>query len=58
MTEQTDGVWRDEEQLPVSELNRAMATWDTDGQGDEQDADIAPGTADEHPSTTGHTGPN
>ena len=29
-----DGVWRDEERLPVSELSKAMASWDLDGQGD------------------------
>ena len=44
-----DGVWRDEEKLPVSELSKAMATWDTDGQGDpvnepEPDADLPPST--------------
>jgi hypothetical protein len=31
---QNDGVWRDEEKLPVSELSQAMASWDLDGQGD------------------------
>jgi hypothetical protein len=35
MSEQTDGVWRDEEKLPVSELSRAMASWDLDGQSDD-----------------------
>jgi hypothetical protein len=35
MTDQTDGVWRDEERLPVSELSRAMASSDTDGQHDD-----------------------
>jgi hypothetical protein len=34
-----DGVWRDEEKLPVSELSEAMASWDTDGQGDPTDND-------------------
>jgi hypothetical protein len=31
----TDGVWRDEERLPVSELSRAMATYSHDGQADD-----------------------
>lgn len=34
-----DGVWRDEEKLPLSELTEAMASWDTDGQGDPTDND-------------------
>jgi len=34
-----DGVWRDEERLPVSELSKAMASWDLDGQGDPTDND-------------------
>jgi hypothetical protein len=34
-----DGVWRDEEQLPVSELSKAMASWDLDGQNDPTDND-------------------
>jgi hypothetical protein len=34
-----DGVWRDDEKLPVSELSQAMASWDTDGQGDPTDND-------------------
>jgi hypothetical protein len=29
-----DGVWRDEEKTSVKDLSEAMATWDTDGQGD------------------------
>ncbi|WP_199513614.1 hypothetical protein [Nucisporomicrobium flavum] len=29
-----DGVWRDEDKLSVADLSDAMATWDTDGQGD------------------------
>jgi hypothetical protein len=32
-------VWRDEEKLPVSELSKAMASWDTDGQNDPTDND-------------------
>ncbi len=31
-----NGAWRDEEKLPLSELSRAMGTWDTDGQRDDQ----------------------
>jgi hypothetical protein len=34
-----DGTWRDEEKLPLSELGAAMASWDTDGQGDPTDND-------------------
>jgi len=34
MTEREDGVWRDEEKTSVKDLSEAMATWDTDGQGD------------------------
>jgi hypothetical protein len=34
-----DGVWRDEEKLSVADLSEAMATWDTDGQGDPTDND-------------------
>jgi hypothetical protein len=30
-----DGVWRDEERLPLSELHRALATYSTDGQLDD-----------------------
>jgi hypothetical protein len=33
MTE--DGTWRDEERLPLSELDRAMATYSADGQVDD-----------------------
>jgi hypothetical protein len=35
MTNPEDGVWRDEERLPVSELSKAMASWDLDGQSDD-----------------------
>lgn len=35
MTDREDaGVWRDEDKLSVQDLSEAMATWDTDGQGD------------------------
>ena len=59
MTDPNDGVWRDEEKLPLSELNQAMATWDTDGQNDTSDNDTGqqPKT-DPRPSTTGNTGPH
>ena len=36
---ENDGVWRDEEKLSVADLGEAMATWDTDGQGDPTDND-------------------
>ena len=54
-----DEPWRDEERLPLSELNKAMATWDTDGQNDATDNDSGqePST-DQRPSTTGPTGPH
>ena len=29
-----DGAWLDEEKLSVKDLSAAMASWDTDGQGD------------------------
>ena len=62
MTHPTDdGVWRDEDKLPLSELNKAMATWDTDGQNDAtgNDAGQEPeGEGTRPPSTTPHTGPN
>ncbi|WP_229069866.1 hypothetical protein [Actinoplanes sp. DH11] len=55
-----DGVWRDEEKLPLDELNRAMATWDIDGQNDASDNDTGqePEESGSRPSTTGHTGPH
>jgi hypothetical protein len=37
--DKSDGVWRDEEKLPLSELNKAMASWDLDGQNDPTDND-------------------
>jgi len=60
MTHPTDdGVWRDEEKLPVGELGKAMASWDTDGQNDPADNDAGQEPAtEERPSTTPHTGPN
>jgi hypothetical protein len=59
-----DHVWRDEEKLPVSELSEAMATWDTDGQGDPEQPtgldrdDTTDPDRESRPSTTGRTGPN
>jgi hypothetical protein len=66
-----DGVWRDEEKLPVAELSKAMASWDTDGQNDPTDNDageeevfgndaFVEGETDRgsRPSTTGRTGPH
>ncbi len=67
-----DGVWRDEEKLPVSELSQAMASWDLDGQNDPTDNDAGEEQAFGHgaqvegtdpdrenrPSTTGRSGPH
>jgi hypothetical protein len=40
MTDREDnGVWRDEDKLSVRDLSEAMASWDTDGQGDPTDND-------------------
>jgi hypothetical protein len=39
MTDREDGVWRDEEKTSVKDLSEAMASWDTDGQGDPTDND-------------------
>ncbi|MGK5682161.1 hypothetical protein [Actinoplanes sp. URMC 104] len=35
MSESTEGVWRDESKLPLSELTRAMASNSQDGQVDD-----------------------
>jgi hypothetical protein len=35
MSEPTEGVWRDEQALPLSELTQAMATYSQDGQVDD-----------------------
>lgn len=35
MSESGDGVWRDEERLPLAELSRAVATSSTEGQQDD-----------------------
>ena len=60
-----DGVWRDEDKLPVDELNRAMATYSADGQVDDETGNDAGAEAafggDEHsgrPSPDGRTGPH
>jgi hypothetical protein len=68
----TDGAWRDEERLPLSELNRAMATYSADGQVDDATGGDAgaelefgdggnrpPGrsTGPDRPSPEGRTGP-
>ena len=56
---ENDAAWRDEERLPLDELNRAMASWDTDGQNDPTDNDSGQEVPDDQrPSTTGHTGPH
>lgn len=36
MSDETDGVWRNEERLPLSELTRAMAMSPEDGQVDDE----------------------
>jgi len=69
MTDKSDdGVWRDEQKTPLSELTNAMASWDTDGQNDATGNDAGEEEAFGHdavvdprharPSTTGRTGPN
>jgi hypothetical protein len=56
--EQNDGAWRDEDKLPVSELGQAMASWDTDGQGDPTDGDAGAEQAFGHgpPADSGDAG--
>jgi hypothetical protein len=60
MTENPEGVWRDEERLPLSELAAAVATSPADGQTDDQtgnDAGIErPSTADGEPDPTSAAG--
>lgn len=41
MSDETDGVWRDEEKLPLSELTRAMALSPGDGQVDDESGNDA-----------------
>ncbi|OJF11829.1 hypothetical protein [Couchioplanes caeruleus] len=67
---ENDGVWRDEDKLSTQALGDAMASWDTDGQGDptgndageEQafghDAQVTDPDREVRPSTTGRTGPH
>ncbi len=61
----TDEPWRDEERLPVEELNRAMATYSADGQvddvtGNDAGAEQAFGEdpLTQKPSPDGRTGPH
>jgi hypothetical protein len=68
----TDGVWRDEERLPLADLERAMGAASQDGQADDVTGNDAgaeeafghgPEPADRaaegsRPSTTGRTGPH
>ena len=67
MTGQDDGVWRDEEKLPLAELNRAVATSADDGQTDdlsgndagiEETLDARPGDRAARTDFTGPTGPH
>jgi hypothetical protein len=65
-----DGVWRDEDRLPLAELDEALATYSTDGQLDDPtggDASAEQEFGDEErlrpehqgrPSFEGHSGPN
>jgi hypothetical protein len=60
MSDQAEtGAWRDEQKLPLDELTKAMASWDTDGQNDPTDNETGsePDESGARPSTTGHTGP-
>jgi hypothetical protein len=41
MSDETDGVWRDEEKLPLSELSKAMAMSPGDGQVDDESGNDA-----------------
>lgn len=67
----SDGVWRDEERLPLAELNQAMATYSGDGQvddttGNDVGAELAFGEgafvhgdpANHRPSPDGRIGPH
>ena len=47
MSDETNGVWRNEEKLPLSDLTRAMAMSPGDGQGDESGNDAGMVQADE-----------
>jgi hypothetical protein len=61
MTNDDRDVWRDEERLPLAELQRAMASWANDGEvddvtGNDAGAESAfghgPDAADGHPDPT------
>lgn len=61
----TDEPWRDEERLPLEELNRAMATNSADGQVDDltgNDAGAGQAFGEDQltnrPSPDGRTGPH
>jgi hypothetical protein len=41
MSDETEGVWRDEEKLPLSELTQAMAMSPGDGQVDDESGNDA-----------------
>ena len=41
MSDESDGVWRDEEKLPLSELTQAMAMSPGDGQVDDESGNDA-----------------
>jgi hypothetical protein len=65
MTNREDGAWRNEEKTSVQDLREAMASWDTDGQGDPAGNDAGQEQAlatdpdrNNRPSTTGQSGPN
>ncbi|GAA0471174.1 hypothetical protein Ade02nite_34510 [Paractinoplanes deccanensis] len=67
MTDDTEGTWRDEERLPLSELNQAMATYSQDGQVDDltgEDAGAPAATEGTLPpspdgtTATGRSGPS
>jgi len=59
MTHPTDdGAWRDDEKLPLNELEKAMASWDTDGQNDPSDNESGQEPDDNNAGTTRLTGPN
>ena len=56
----TPGVWRDEERLPLEELTKAVATSADDGQKDDLTGNDA-GTGESRnlrPDFNGPTGPN
>ncbi|MDY7090138.1 MAG: hypothetical protein SYR96_34230 [Actinomycetota bacterium] len=69
MTDETEGTWRDESKLPLSELTRAMASNSQDGQVDDltgEDAGAASAPDPDRPlrpspdgtTPAGRSGPN